>query len=42
MYYYLLIIHGGKGLEETLILSTQKFHEAVFDMLLWILMTRQV
>lgn len=31
MYYYLLIIYKGKGLEETLILSTRKFREAIFS-----------
>lgn len=30
----ILIIYGGKGLEESLILSIRKFHEAVFHMLL--------
>lgn len=42
MCYYLLIIYGGKELEETLILSTRKFDRAVFDMLLWISMSKQV
>lgn len=42
MLYHLFIIYGGKGLEETLMLSTRKSHEAVFDMLLWILMTEQI
>lgn len=31
MCYYLLIIYKGKGLEKTLILSTRKFRESIFD-----------
>ena len=27
MYYHILFIYGGKGSEETLILSIRKFHE---------------
>ena len=42
MCYYLVIIYGGKELEEALTLSTRKFHDAVFDLLLWNLMTRQM
>ena len=41
MCYYLLIMYGAKGIEETL-LPTRKFHEAVFDMQLWILTSKQV
>lgn len=35
--YYLLIIYGGKELEDRLVLSNRKFHEAVFGTLRWIL-----
>lgn len=34
MCFYLLIIYGGKELEGELIVSTRKFHEPVFDILL--------
>jgi hypothetical protein len=40
MCYCLLIMYGGKNLQETLILSTRKFHETLFDKPLWILMSR--
>lgn len=39
---HLLIIYGSKRSEGTLILSTRKFHEVVFDTQLWILTNRQV
>ena len=33
---------NGKGLQETLILSTRTFHREVLDMLLWIFTSKQV
>ena len=40
VYDFAVNIRGGKGLEETLILPTRKYHRTVFDMLLWISMSK--
>ena len=42
MRYYVLITYVGNGLDETLILSTRKFNGTIFELLLWILMSKQI